>query len=364
MNQTIQSQRTRKLLLFLPLFIIPILAFIFWQLQGSTSKVAGQTRSQGLNTQLPGAQFDKHAKTLDKMSFYQQAVQDSSKSKLLAGNPLLQKFGFKQSSAGSVVAQNPLTASSTDPNVSKINQKLAEINRQISQPQSTVQSTAYPTATVAPDKSFTQEVSKLEAMMKTMNNTQAADPQMQQLSGMLGQIQAIQNPAMAKAKAKPEDTKTDTPFRAIPAVIDGNQKVLQGGVVRIRLTDTVRVKGALLAKGQLLFGSCNITNQRLLLDIKNIRLGHAIIPVNLTVFSLDGLPGIPAPEAELTGAAGEGADNALQDMQLLSMDQTVATQAASAGIDAAKGLLSKKVRRIKVKLKSGFPVLLRNNNQH
>jgi Conjugative transposon, TraM len=48
-------------------------------------------------------------------------------------------------------------------------------------------------------------------------------------------------------------------------------------------------------------------------------------------------------------------------MQLLSMDQSVATQAASAGIDAAKELLSKKVRRVKVKLKNGFPILLRNN---
>jgi len=365
MNQTIQFKRTRKLLLFLPIIIVPILMLIFWNLNHKRSG-AEPSRTQGLNTQLPGAQFDKHAKPQDKMSFYQQAVQDSNKAKLMAGNSLVQQFGFKQKTGDGgpgLTGNAPLATANSDPNVNKINQKLAEINRQISQPQQIVPSPAYPAATHTTDKSFDQEVSKLEMMMKSMNNGQGNDSQMQQLSGMLGQIQAIQNPALAKSKTKPEDTKADTPFRAIPAIVDGNQKILQGGVVRLKLTDTVRVKGALLAKGQLLFGSCNITNQRLLLDIKNIRLGHAIIPVNLTVFSLDGLPGIPAPEAELTGAAGEGADNALQDMQLLSMDQTVATQAASAGIDAAKGLLSKKVRRIKVKLKSGFPVLLRNNNQ-
>jgi hypothetical protein len=362
MNPTIQFKRTRKLLLFLPLLIVPLLTFAFWKFNSHNQAAGDQTKSQGLNTRLPGAKFDKHAKTLDKMSFYQQAVQDSDKSRLSEGNPFLRKFGFKQNPAGNRTA-NPLVANSTDPNVSRINQKLAEINKQISQPQPVNQPSVNGIGNAVPDKSFSKEVSKLEAMMKTMNDSQDNDPQMQALSNMLGQIQAIQNPELVKAKNKPEETKADTPFRAIPAIVDGNQKVLQGGVVRVRLTDTIRIRGALFAKGQLLFGACNIINQRLLLDIKNIRLGHAIIPVNLTVFSLDGLPGIPAPEAELTGAAGEGANNALQNMQLLSMDQSLATQAASAGIDAAKGLLSKKVRRVKVKLKNGFPILLRNNNE-
>jgi len=363
MNQNIQSRRTRKVLLVLPLFIIPVLIFVFWQLKRSDAKATGMTTNSGLNTRLPGAQFDKHAKVLDKMSFYQQAKQDSGKAKLLTGNPLLQKFGLKPNSAGTVNNPTPVSAAGTDPNVSQINQKIAEISRQISQPVTPSQSVTYRADNAENSRSFDQEVSKLEAMMGTMNNSQAADPQMQQLSGLLGQIQAIQKPGTAKPIEKRADAKPDTPFRAIPAVIDGGQKVLQGGVVRIRLTDTVRVKGALLAKGQLMFGSCDITNQRLLLEIKNIRLGHAIIPVSLTVFSLDGLPGIPAPEAEFATAGGEGTGNALQDMQLLSMDQTVATQAASAGIDAAKGLLSKKVRRIKVKLQNDFPILLRNNNQ-
>ncbi|MFB9843945.1 conjugative transposon protein TraM [Mucilaginibacter ginsenosidivorans] len=358
MNHTIQFKRTRKLLLFLPLLIVPLLSFAFWKLNSSNPSTNDQTKSQGLNTRLPDAKFDKHAKTPDKMSFYQQAVQDSGKARLSDGNPLLQKFGFKPKSAGGAVP-NPLLANNTDPNVGRINQKLAEINRQISQPQPVNLPSGNGADNIAHDKSFSQQVSKLETMMKTMNSGQQPDPQMQQLSGMLDKIQAIQRPETTKSK--PAESSVDTPFKATPAIVDGNQRILQGGVVRLRLTDTIRVKGALVSKGQLLFGSCNITNQRLLLDIKNIRLGHSIIPVSLTVFSLDGLPGIPAPEAELTGAAGEGANNALQDMQLLSMDQSLATQAASAGIDAAKGLLSKKVRRVKVRLKNGFPILLRNN---
>jgi hypothetical protein len=43
------------------------------------------------------------------------------------------------------------------------------------------------------------------------------------------------------------------------------------------------------------------------------------------------------------------------------MDETMGTQAASAGIEAAKGLIGKKVRKIKVRLQNNYPVLLRVN---
>ncbi len=185
---------------------------------------------------------------------------------------------------------------------------------------------------------------------------------MKQLNNMLTKIQAIQNPEAVKIQAK-QKKESDSAFRAIPAVVDGKQKVMNGGTVRLKLTDSIKLKGARLPKGQLLFGACQITNQRLLLTIQNIRIGKNILPADLTVFSLDGMPGIPAPEAELTGAAGSGADNAIESMQFLSMDQSLGAQAAAGGINAAKGLFSKKVRKIKVKLQNNFAVLLRDNSR-
>jgi hypothetical protein len=73
------------------------------------------------------------------------------------------------------------------------------------------------------------------------------------------------------------------------------------------------------------------------------------------------MPGIPAPEAELGGAASGGASDAVQSMQFLSMDQSLGAQAAAGGVNAAKGLFSKKVKKIKVKLKDEYPVLLKIN---
>lgn len=365
METTLKTQRTRKALLLLPLFFIPILAFAFWTLyQTPASQVVIQ--SQGLNTSLPGAKFDKHAKPGDKMSFYDQAKQDSARAQSNNNNPLLKQLGFNKdkpvtNNLTTSASRSPLTSAYTDPTVTQINQKLAAINKQISQPQPTDYNAINPVTANKPaqDKATAAQIAKLEMMMKSMNASQGNDPQMQQLSKMLAQIQQIQHPELAKAPVK--QTNTDSIFKAIPATIDGNQKVLQGGIVKLRLNDSIRIKGQAFPKGTLLFGNAMITNQRLLLEIKNIRLGTAIIPAGLVVYSLDGLPGINAPDAELAGAAGDGANNAVESMQFLAMDQNLATQAAAGGISAAKGLFSKKVRRIKVKLKNGYPILLRSN---
>jgi hypothetical protein len=44
------------------------------------------------------------------------------------------------------------------------------------------------------------------------------------------------------------------------------------------------------------------------------------------------------------------------------MDPSLKAQAASEGIRAAKSLLSKKVKQVKVTLKAGYQVLLRDGN--
>jgi hypothetical protein len=366
-QHTLQFRRKRKALLVLPIMVITFAALGFYAMGGGKDQATGKqvTVSPGLNTSLPGAAFDKHEKPKDKLSFYDQAQLDSAKQQSANNNPVLHQFGFKTGSDNPKPPANntSLTPAYTDPTIAKINQKLADINQQISQPQpvtNSVVNTPVPGKT-ATDKETAAQISKLEMMMKSMNAGQGSDPQMQQLSKILAQIEAIQHPELVKADAQKVAVTTDNPFKAIAAVIDGNQKVLQGGAVKLKLNDSLTVKGQLIPKGTLVFGTANITNQRLLLEIKNIRLGQAIIPVNLTAYAEDGMPGVPAPEAEIAGAAGNGADNALESMQFLSMDQSLATQAASGGIQAAKGLFSKKVRRIKVKLKNGYPVLLRNN---
>jgi len=330
----------------LPLLVIPFLTMGFWALGGGRA-AHPQTTSKGIDTTLPEAQFNK-AQKQDKMTVYQTAQHDSAQSGVSPS--FLKAMGIKNADSAKI---NQLSAKpDADKSAEQIQSKLAQLNKQLSQQQ--VQQPAYDPQTEQAE----QKIKKLHELMKSVKSNNQEDPQMKQLSQMLTQIQAIQNPASVKVPKKPED---NTPFKAIPAMIDGKQKVMDGGAVKLKLTDSVTIKNQLLPKGQELFGKCSVTNQRLLLTIQNIRLNDQIIPVNLTVFSLDGMPGIPAPEAELGGAAANGSSDAVQSMQFLSMDQTLGAQAAAGGVNAAKELFSKKVKKIKVKLKDQYPVLLKIN---
>lgn len=322
-------EKQRKFLLVLPLLVIPFLTMAFWALGGGSGKTDQKSAKRGIDMTLPEAQFKKGPAD-NKMTIYQSTYRDSAQS------------GISQSFLSSL-SERP----EADQSAERIQAKLAQLNQQLAEPEPPQEDAA------------TQKVQKLNEMMRSVQTERREDPEMAQLSQMLTQLQAMQNPAAVKVEAKPVDM---SPFRAIPAIIDGKQKVADGSAVRLKLTDTTTIKEQLLPIGQVLFGVCTVTNQRLLLTIQNIRLGKQIIPVNLTVFSLDGMPGIPAPEAELGGAAAGGADNALQAMQFMSMDQSFGAQAAAGGINAAKGLFSKKVKKIKVKLNDAYPVLLKINN--
>ena len=339
--------KQRKFLLVLPLLVIPFLTMAFWALGGGKTTSQPKT-SKGLDASLPEAQFKKE-KDADKMAVYQTASHDSTQNGVSPA--FLKAMGMRQPDSAKIAALN--SKPEADQSAERIQAKLAVINKQISQPATPIP--AYDPETEASE----QKIRQLHQLMKTAKSgRQQEDPEMAQLSKMLTQIQAIQNPGSVKTPKKTED---NTPFKAIPAIIDGKQKVMDGGAVKLKLTDSVRLKDQLIPKGQEIFGVCSVTNQRLLLTIQNIRLDKQIIPVNLTVFSLDGMPGIPAPEAELGGAAGNGADNAIQSMQFLTMDQSLGAQAAAGGVNAAKGLFSKKVKKIRVKLKDEYPVLLKIN---
>lgn len=345
------------MLLVLPVLIVLFSALAFYAMGGGRGDTERQTTAsgKGINTQLPGAQLKKD-QGRDKMALYDQAQRDSASAKSRSSAGAFAALGW-DTTGHQIAGKAP--GNTAQDNETKIKERLAQINKQISQP---------PPVTQLPVNEHSQapqsaDLERMEKLLKQTQQSSEPDPEMQQLNTMLDKIIQIQNPPLVKDKQQMnKPALKDSAFKAIPAMIDGNQKVKPGGVVKLRLRDTININGIVFPKDQSLSGLCAVTNQRLLLDIKNIRLGTTIIPVNLTVFSLDGLQGINAPEAELGEAVGSGAGSAMDNMQFLSMDQSLGTQAATAGISAAKGLLGKKVKKIRVKLKGGETVLLRINH--
>lgn len=343
-----KQKNNRKLLLVLPFLVLPFLALGFYALGGGRDNTSAEQQNvkRGINIQLPDAKFTT-ADPLDKLSLYEVTKRDST--------AIRNQFGdFVSDSA--TIQKNSVLGTNADPNEQRINERLAQISREIERPSQPYS----PTSSVIRQPSVASgDVDRLEKLMLMMQEGKTEDPEMQQLSGMLDKIIAIQNPSLVQANNF--NPVIDSVFKAIPAQIVNNQKAVERASIKLKLLDTVILAGHIIPKNHELFGTCRITNQRLLIDITNIRLGTSIIPVDLSVYSLDGMPGINAPEAELADAAGSGATDAMRSLGIYGIDQSITTQVAGAGIDAAKSLLSKKLRRVKVKLDAGRPVLIRNN---
>lgn len=389
--------KERKFLIMIPVLIFPFLTMAFWALGGGRNgnyRDNGPVALKGLNTTLPQAQF-KNESHQDKMNVYQTALKDSSAS---ANNGVSKSFvnsmgfgeqsGTGNSAAGNTALANELTNS--DPNEAKIQAKLAQINTQLNQPAASL-----PSVNHASPVSSGSEVKRLQMMMSAMNAGSGEDPEMKQLSRMLQQIDDIQNPgnpqniirdrsvknrnrvyAVTAVENNEEDGENlavhyadqkDNERRGaegntIQAVIHEDQTLVSGAVVKLRLVDGVYIKGRLVPKGSFIYGTCALNNERLDIKISSIRYLNNILPVALTVYDLDGLEGLYVPGSISRDAAKNGVSNAVGSMQLMAADQSLGAQAAGAGIEAAKGLFGKKVKQIKVKVKAGYEVLLKDNN--
>jgi len=339
----------RKILLLLPAVIVPLLALGFNLLgSGQGDHLSGkQNIKTGINQNLPDAAFKKD-QPKEKIDYYDQADKDSISRKAGSIEEVAKNLGFNNQME--------------EPQTREINAKLEALNREINKP---IEPAAYRKGNSPVNhqpSSIKSDVDRLEALMKTMQEDKTEDPEMQQLNGLMQSILDIQHPERLQQKYKEQQTlSTDSQFRAIPATLAESKKVVHGATVKLILQDTLQIKGMLIPKGHHLYGACKIVNQRLLLDIKQIRLGTSIIPVDLSVYSLDGMLGIEAPEAMLTDAVNSGTNQAVRDVGLIGIDQTLATQVAGAGIDAAKNLMSRKLRKVKVKIHAGRSILLRNN---
>ncbi len=359
-------QRQRKMLLALPVIILPFLTLFFWALGGGKENqaLAQTTEQKGLNTRLPDAKL-KDNRALNKMSYYDQATLDSNKLRQqMKSDPYYSNHSGGDTAGlhfpltvkgnhadGGHFYQSPQPNGASGGNVDKVYEKLAQLQLTINKPP------AEPKPAIMPSANGT------ESPLKTV--VPPEDPQLSQMNGLLEKILEIQHPERVKSTAEQSgNTIPVKKFRAIPAIIEGTQKIVQGTVIRMKLLDTVTIGGTLFSRGQLIYGSGTLASQRYTVNIKSIHVGYNFFPVDLTVYDMtDGLEGISVPEAITGDALRDGANSGVQNMDVMSFDPSMTAQLTTAGINTAKGLFGKKIKRVKAKLKDGHPLLLRDNQE-
>ncbi len=379
-QQSAETQRKRKFLVVLPLLVLPFMTMAFWALGGGKgSQVIPLKSQEGFNTELPQAKFNEGEKQ-DKFSVYETAA----KGQAISGSSedSYDQLAFSQS-----------TSNVVDPNEQQINEKLAQINAQISSspPPEIAHSSITRSRVSRQTGNMSSDVNRLEVLMQSLQSGNGDDKEMAQLSAVLEKVLEVQNPGRAKDKLKEksagsrggvnsvyvEDGKptifslatklngkyANVASNTIQATIHQDQDIVSGSVVKLRLLDTINVNGIQIPKNEFIYGIASINDERLKIDIASLRFRNSILTVSLSAFDLDGLEGLYIPGAIVRDASKKGVDDAIQSLQIMTMDPSVSAQVAGAGIQAAKGLFGRKVKQVRVKVKAGYQLLLKDNSQ-
>lgn len=403
-NQNFKQARQAKFFLMLPLIALPFMTLLFWALGGGNNATAKTERLAGINLRLPNPQIKDNG-PVNKLSFYEQAHKDSAKVREaekddpyyrrldtgahtgITGVDKLYAAGYNYAGAGNEGDKT------LDDNERNINIKLAEIKKRVNAP------VGEETNNTASADFKDKQLSDLQNKVSIQAND---DPEMKQINGMLDKLMAIEHPDLVKQQLKAASerqrgilfpvstaiTRPDNSYfgfdtiqssgsgflgidsansysnaNSIAAVVHGTQTLTNGATIRLRLMQPVFINGTMLPQDNFIYGTCSLEADRLNVDISHIRAGNRLFPVSLKVYDLDGLPGIRVPGAITRDAAKEGADQAIQSLDFYSLSPSVGAQAASAGVQAVKGLFSKKVRLIKVTVKSGYSILLADPHQ-
>ena len=155
----------------------------------------------------------------------------------------------------------------------------------------------------------------------------------------------------------------------IKTCVHGDQTIISGQSVRLRLLEAMRVGKYVLPRNTLITGEGSIKGERLDIEILQVEHNGTIIPVELTVHDNDGQAGIFIPGSMEASAAKEMAANLGQNLgtSISITNQSAGDQLLSeVGRGAIQGVsqyISKKMREEKVHLKSGYTLMLYQNNQ-
>lgn len=156
----------------------------------------------------------------------------------------------------------------------------------------------------------------------------------------------------------------------IRACVHGDQTVRSGQSVRLRLLEPMRVGRYVLPRNSLLTGEGRIQGERLGIGIMQVEHDGIIIPVGLAVYDNDGQEGVFIPGSMEADAAREVAANLGQNLgtSISITNQSAGDQLLSElGRGAIQGVsqyISRKMREEKVHLKSGYTLMLyQNENQ-
>lgn len=153
------------------------------------------------------------------------------------------------------------------------------------------------------------------------------------------------------------------PKNSIKACVHEAQTVVGETGVRLRLLEPAKTPQRTIPKGTIVTANAKFQNGRLQLKVTSVELEGNIIPVDITIYDLDGQQGLYVPYSPEMNALTEMAGNMSQTggtsvMLTQNAGQQVAADLSRGVVQGISGYFAKKVRTPKVTLKAGYQVFL------
>lgn len=411
-NETLK--RKKKLLLFAPVVFIPFLSLLFWSAGGgSENKPVDHAQEIGINMDIPKTN-EMHV--LTKEQAYQKYLEDS----IQKMNHIKNENLIYNKSRSSVPTYIPTNASNGS-NKTMDNSSAGRVGKNFGQTQNNPYAnktqyinnpnTAMPA--LGKDDEYINELKqklaasrvdkqKAEDNYRILKDQQAADQQT---------IHALRSDTLEKdqltpvkktEKSKPVEVVyelvpahkydqqnkdrfyngigaeviTPSSINTISCVIANDQTVINGTVVKIRLTENTKLAEMAMPENSFIYGVAQLQAERLNLIISSIEYQGGVYPVKMMIYDLDGLPGLRIPgsvnqaianqgKSELVNAAASPftGGGGLNIFQSSNTAQQLVGQATSAVVQVGKTIVGQKVAITKVFLKANYKILLKQSSQ-
>ena len=151
------------------------------------------------------------------------------------------------------------------------------------------------------------------------------------------------------------------------ACIHGDQTVVTGSTVRMRLLQDVTLSGMKIPANTLFYGVATLGANRLDVVVSNLKVGDNLNPVSVVVFDNDAMEGLNLPNNLKANAAKRMEQGLVQNIDMpLSSIGTMASEVTSvvnATTQIAKQILNMSLSQVKVHLKSNYEMYIQEESQ-
>lgn len=387
--------KRNKPLLFLPLILIPFIVLIFYILGGGTKKEKEEEQQKqqqaaiGANYTLPDA--DKSVAIYDKMDNYSSKkevttshdynIAGEADSLTDAENPEEETLSEQRLLSGkrNLYKSDPVPEMEREPSVdllAHIRQKEQAVREDLENSQSKSGNNQPEQQTDAVKESTGKKVSSdlpvtgIEELDKVFRQNSKLAKLNDSLSTCLKEstaknkkLEAEKNKHSTLEKSGKSGFKPkETTVPVIEAEVYETTTVLTGNRVKLRLLEEAWLNGVKIPANTFLYGTCEVSNERLQIEVQQIPVGEKFVPVAITVCDLDGLPGLYVPDNASRKVAKEVGSSA-NTSSMFGVSSNPLTYMGMQAADRTAQSLLKMIRIKKVSVKKNTLVYLVNKSK-